>query len=146
VSGSTPVWVRDGNYKQGAASYRIHDHDYAFVVTPVELDDLAESGTKTNDRHLTTLKPSIISRYRIAALFSLRSFYTRFRRTTIIPEIKPYFDLKGSMSVPPYPGPAPGEAAPAYRRSELKVACVQFDVKVDLRNFVELWLMESLEK
>jgi hypothetical protein len=99
---------------------------------------LAESGTKTNDRHLTTLNPSIVSRYRIAALFSLRSFYTRFRRTTIIPEIKPYFDLKGRMSVPPYPGPAPGEAAPAYRRSELKVACVQFDVKVYLRNVVEL--------
>jgi hypothetical protein len=130
--------VRGGNYKQEAASNRIHDHDYAFVVTPVELDDLAESGTKTNDRHLTTLQTINHLKHSIAALFSLRSFYTRFRRTTIIPEIKPYFDLKGRMSVPPYPGPAPGEAAPAYRRSELKVACVQFDVKVYLRNVVEL--------
>lgn len=37
------------------------------------------------------------------------------------------------MSVPAYPGPAPGDAAPAYRRSELKVACVQFDIKVYLQ-------------
>ena len=78
----------------------------------------------------TTINPIKHLHYRIAALFSLRSFYTRFKRSTIIPEIKPYFDLTGRMSVPPYPGPAPGEAAPAYRRSELKVACVQFDVKV----------------
>jgi len=99
---------------------------------------LAESGTKTNDRQLATAESINHLKHSIAALFSLRSFYTRFRRTTIIPEIKPYFDLKGRMSVPPYPGPAPGEAAPAYRRSELKVACVQFDVKVYLRNVVEL--------
>jgi len=90
------------------------------------------------------LQPINHLQYRIAALFSLRSFYTRFRRTTIIPKIKPYFDLKGRMSVPPYPGPAPGEAAPAYRRSELKVACVQFDVKVCRRSIVELLIMSDV--
>jgi hypothetical protein len=50
------------------------------------------------------------------------------------------------MSVPPYPGPAPGEAAPAYRRSELKVACVQFDIKVWLDITGGMWLMGSWEK
>ena len=133
------------NRAHSPLSIDIHDHDHAYCCHSVVVQHVSTAKLRQSQAQLmivtnyysSDLKlPSSSSTIPIpilsetAALFSLRSFYTRFRKT-IIPEIKPYFDLKGRMSVPPYAAP-PGERAPAYRRSELKVACVQFDVKVCL--------------
>lgn len=73
-------------------------------------------------------------------LWSLRSFISAFRdqRSSLPPPLKSYINLtlhraqlQDRMSTPySPPSPSRNSPAPAYRRSELRVACVQCDVKV----------------